>query len=61
MPAERQSPWGADTPVSMPVASPDYPVLVDVGGFGVTTAGLVHNLTAADVEAMLTPFFGPSV
>lgn len=57
--SERSGMWGSDVPISMPVPPEDRPVLVDFGGFGFSTGGITHNITAADREEMFTPFFKP--
>jgi hypothetical protein len=50
--------WGSDVPISMP-EPPRRPIMVNFGGFGMTTGGIAHNITEADIEEMFTPFFGP--
>lgn len=52
------SPWGSDVPISQPLA-PDEDVLVDFGGFGFSTRGMVHNLSDSDAEEMFTPTYAP--
>lgn len=47
--------WGTDTPISLPVP-PSDPILVDMGSFGITTYGIAHNLTSADLEAYVPKF-----
>jgi hypothetical protein len=49
--------WGADVLISMPVPS-KYPLLVDMGIFGLTEFGLDHNISSADIEDFL-PTYGP--
>jgi hypothetical protein len=51
--------WASDGDVSMPVP-PEHPVVLDYDGFGLTEHGLVHNVTADDVEEMRFPTFAPS-
>ena len=51
--------WGSDTPVSLPSSLRDDDlVYVDMGGFGFTEFGLVHNFRDADWEVYL-PDFAP--
>lgn len=53
--------WASDTPISFPEPPPgDIPVLVDFDGFGFTMGGIVHNISQADLEEILTPTFSPS-
>ena len=55
-----QEHWATDTPISFPEPPPsDTPVLVDFDGFGFTSGGIVHNLSGADLEEMVTPTFSP--
>lgn len=55
-----QEHWAADTPISFPVPpEQDAPVLVDFDGFGFTSNGIVHNISGADLEEMVTPTFAP--
>ena len=52
--------WATDVPISFPEPpSEDAPVLVDFDGFGFTSGGIVHNLSGADLEEMVTPTFAP--
>lgn len=54
------TPWGADTPISMPhPLDRDTTVLRDMGGFCFTTGGLAHNFTSSDLDVYLTPTFLP--
>lgn len=58
--AKSESPWGADCPISMPVALEDDPgQVVDFGGLAFITMGLRHNMTAVDREAILAEGYGP--
>jgi hypothetical protein len=50
--------WGADTPISTP--EPPDNVVVDFGGFGFSTGGLVHTITETEVEAFYAPFYRPA-
>lgn len=53
--------WSCDVPVSRPVPpDDDQPVMVDFGGFGFTTGGIVHNLTSVDVERIFIPTYAPA-
>ncbi len=52
--------WGADVPISMSEPAPyDRPIMVDWGGFAMTTGGVVHRVSAEDIEELFTPFFSP--
>jgi hypothetical protein len=52
--------WGSDVRISQPQpADPDIPVVVDLGGFGFTPNGLVHNITSTEVEEVFSPTFAP--
>jgi hypothetical protein len=52
--------WGADTAISIPEPLPsDRTVYVDMGAFGFTLRGLVHNFNEADRMAYLLPTFVP--
>jgi hypothetical protein len=52
--------WGTDVPISMPEPmNQDQPIYVDMGGFGMTTGGIAHNFTTADLEVYTTPTFLP--
>jgi hypothetical protein len=56
----RDDKWGADTPISMPVAPDDLqPCRVDLGGFGFTTGGLCHAITDSEREEVMAPYFAP--
>lgn len=58
----KTNPWSSDVPISRPVPYNEaQPVMVDLGGFGFTTGGLVVNLSEADDEAIFTPFYAPQV
>jgi hypothetical protein len=50
--------WGSDVPISMP-EPPTRPIMVDFGGFGMTTGGITHKITDSDIEELFTPFFAP--
>ena len=50
--------WGADCPISMPMPSGD-PVLVPMFGFAMSQFRLVHDITAAEYEAMAVPIYAP--
>lgn len=50
--------WGADVPVSMPLPAGEG-VMVPMYGFGMTQYRLVHDLTAAEYEAMSVPVYAP--
>jgi hypothetical protein len=53
--------WGTDTLISMPVPlQPDQEVLADFGGFCFTPQGLAHNLSMADLDAILIPTYLPT-
>jgi len=38
---------------------PKQPVLVDLGGFGMTALGLAHALSNSDLEEIFTPTYAP--
>lgn len=50
--------WGADVPISMPLP-PGEPVMVPMFGFGMTQFRLVHDLNAAEYEALAVPVYAP--
>ena len=50
--------WGTDVPISMPEPTTDD-VLIDMGAYGFSENGLVHNLTPADLEDYMMPTFAP--
>lgn len=50
--------WGADVPVSMPLPAAEQ-VMVTMYGFAMTQYRLVHDLTAAEYEALAVPVYGP--
>lgn len=50
--------WGCDVPVSAPDV-PARKVEVRFGGFAFTTQGINHDITEADREDLLTPYFAP--
>lgn len=50
--------WGTDVPVSAPEV-PNRPVRVRLGGFAFTTNGMTHDITEADREELLLPYFAP--
>lgn len=55
--------WGCDAPVSMPEPPRvDQPVLTDFnsGGFGFTSGGIVHTITAAHLEQLVASRFAPA-
>ena len=54
--------WAGDGQMSMPGPMP-LPPLVDLGGSGFvfTAGGIALNVTAADLEELATPLFGPRV
>lgn len=52
--------WAADTAISRPEPlQPQAPMLVDLGGFAVTSGGLAHALTVDDAEEIFTPIYAP--
>lgn len=50
--------WGADVPISMPVPTGDS-VMVEMYGFGMSQYRLVHDLSAAEYEALSVPVYAP--
>lgn len=50
--------WGADVPISMPLP-PGEPVMVPMYGFGMTQFRLVHDISAAEYEALAVPVYAP--
>lgn len=52
--------WGADVPVSMPLPA-DEPAMVGMFGFAMTQYRLVHDLSAADYEALSVPVYAPAL
>lgn len=57
---DEKRPWASDTPVSQPEPMENsLPMLVDFGGVGMTSGGLAHSLTQADIEDVFTPFYAP--
>jgi hypothetical protein len=50
--------WGADVPISMPVASGD-PALVPMFGFAMSQYRLVHDITQTEMEALSVPIYAP--
>jgi len=51
--------WSSNTPISRPVPETSRKVAVDFGGFGFTTGGITHNITAVEAEAIFLPTFAP--
>ena len=55
------SSWGSDVQVSLPEPLPkDKAVHVDMGGFGFSETGIVHQFRESDWENML-PTYAPRV
>lgn len=55
-----QDPWASDVPISRPEPPPsDVPVQVGFGAFGFSMNGMVHDVSAAQLEEMFTPHFAP--
>lgn len=54
----RDDAWAADVQVSQPIP-PDREIVVDFGGFALTTGGIAHDLTEENLEAILIPTFSP--
>lgn len=53
------TPWGSDSPVSLPAPlRPDEVAYVDMGGFAFTEFGIAHNFRESDWEHYL-PHFAP--
>lgn len=52
--------WGSDVPISMPVAAAED-VMVPMFGFGMTRYRLVHDITAAELEDLRVPVYGPDI
>jgi hypothetical protein len=52
--------WGADVTPSHP-SPPPQPILFDLSGSGFvfTAGGIAHNVSATDIEEMLTPNYSP--
>lgn len=50
--------WSSDVPISMPQA-PEHPVVVPMGGLGITQYGLAHDLTEAEFEYFRRPSYAP--
>lgn len=50
--------WGADVPISMPVPASETP-MVPMFGFSMTQYRLVHDISAAEYEALSVPVYGP--
>jgi hypothetical protein len=50
--------WGADCPISMPLATGD-PVQVQMFGFGMAQYRLVHDITANELEQLKVPIYAP--
>lgn len=50
--------WGSDVPISMPLPA-DEAVLVPMFGFGMTQYRIVHDLSAAEYEALAVPVYAP--
>jgi len=50
--------WGADVPISMPQPAAEAP-MVEMFGFAMTQYRLVHNITAAEYEALAVPVYAP--
>ncbi len=59
MPIAERPAWGSDVPISMPMPA-DEAVLVPMFGFGMTQFRLVHDLSAAEYEALSVPVYAPS-
>ncbi len=56
---QRQGPgYGADVPVSMPVAPKNRP-LIPMYGFAYNQFGICHDLSHADIEAMVRARYAP--
>lgn len=55
-----ETPWAADTDISMPnPKDPNNQVEVPMFGFVFTENGLFHDLTVAQHETLSQPSFGP--
>jgi len=50
--------WGADVPISMPLPAAEQR-LVPMFGFAMTQYRLVHDLSAADYEALAVSVYAP--
>lgn len=52
--------WGADAPISKPgPVDVERPVMIKMGGFAFTTGGMVHDVTAEEVEEIFFPPYHP--
>lgn len=51
--------WGADVPISMPVPASE-PSMVPMFGFSMTQFRLVHDMSAAEYEALAVPVYAPA-
>lgn len=50
--------WAADVPISMPLPASE-PAMVPMFGFSMTQYRLVHDLSAAEYEALSVPVYAP--
>lgn len=53
------TPWAADTPISMPEPISGEETRVVMGGFVFTATGLRHDLTQADLDEIYVPSYAP--
>ena len=52
--------WGADVPISMP-EPPLNKAVIDMGAFGFSVGGMVHQITEQQRDDLALPTFAPLV
>lgn len=52
--------WSSDVPISVP-EPPKDPVLVPMGGLGITQYGMVHDLTPTEFDFYRRPSYAPEL